>query len=324
MRVAVIGSKRIDKIREPLESVGVECIIVDIDNIFKKFNPPIDAVITDTPGIGILKGWIVKKVNKALLIYRMRGDYWQEVESEGRLSKVREFIANKLIFRLCDGVIVVNHYLRKEFQKRVRFSGTVAVVGLPIDVARFKFEHNKRCFNIVTLTNFDYWEKIKPIFSYLDTVDKFLKKVGGKWYIAGKGKYVKDFLRAIEKYETVEYCGYVSAPEFLKKGSVMLHFSEFEGLPNAVLEGMAAGLPVIVNDYEPLTEIENVIVVKDKKELEKWLHKVFLNPALRRKLLIRNIKYTDRVHKLHVIGDSYKDAISKCQQLANRTIDSTL
>jgi len=311
--VAVIGSKRIDKIREPLESVGVECVIVE--NIFKKFKPPIDAVITDTPGIGILKGWVVKKVNNNIpLIYRMRGNYWQEVRSEGRLSKLREYIANKLIFRLCDCVIVVNHYLRKEFQKRVKFEN-VAVVGLPIDVTKFKFEHNKKFnFNIVTLTNFNYWEKIKPIFSYLDVVDKFLKEVGGKWYIAGKGKYVKDFLRAIEKYETVEYCGYVKPEEFLKKGSVMLHFSEFEGLPNAVLEGMAAGLPVVVNDYEPLAEIEGVIVIKNKEELKNWLYKIYFNPSLRRKISAKNTKYVDRNYKLHIIGAMYKDAITKCLQ----------
>lgn len=306
MRVGLLGN-RLNEIREPLESVGIECIAVG--NLFRKINPSVDVIITDTPGVGILKGWIAKKINSVPLIYRMRGNYWQEVESEGKLSKLREFIASKFIFKLCDGVIPLSYYLKKEFQRRVDFEN-VAVVRLAKDVGLFKLKRDKESFNIVTLTNFNYFEKIKPIFDYLSIVNEILENFNGKWYVGGKGKYVKIFQETVEKYENVEYCGYVSPPEFLKRGSIMLYFSEFEGgVPNAVLEGMAAALPVIVNDFEPLKEIENVIVIKSKEELVKWLCVLYENPAMRKKFGLKGRMAVEKRYNMKKIGKRYLTVI---------------
>ena len=40
-------------------------------------------------------------------------------------------------------------------------------------------------------------------------------------------------------------------PGFLREGGVLLHLSEYEGTPNAVMEAMAMGLPPIVTDGSP-------------------------------------------------------------------------
>ena len=303
MRVVLIGGSRLNKIKKPLEDIGVECILLkSFFELFKKFDPPIDAIITDTPGIGILKGLILKITNNAPLIYRMRGNYWQEVETEGKLAKLRLLIANNILFRLCDGVVVVNKYLKKEYWRRIRCEERVVVVGLPIDIGRFSSTIRTKSeeFSIITLTNFDYWDKIKTIVDYIDVIDGFLKDVKGKWYIAGKGKYLNRFLEIIKEYQTVEYCGFVKPEEILKRCDVMVHLSEFEGLPNAVLEGMSAGLPVIVNDYEPLKEIEHVIVVRNKKDLLDWLWKLYDNIGLRKRFQRIGIKSSLNTYKNYV------------------------
>jgi len=304
MKVALIEGIRSKKLIDPLYAAGVECIVVK--SPFKKLE--VDCVVTDTPGLGILKGWILKKICRTNLIFRIRGNYWQEVRSEGKLCRIRYFTNDNILLRLCDKIITVNHYLKKEVLKRINCD--IDVVGVPVDDEVFKIKkRSNNSFNIITVTNFRYIEKIRPLIEYADVIDNFLMSVDGNWLIAGKGKYVNFFINKTKKYKTLKYCGYVKIPEFLCFGQVMVHLSEFEGLSNAILEAMAAGIPIIVNNFEPLVEIEGTIVVNCKEELAEWLHKLYENPKIRLKIGIKNRNYIRKYYNKHVIGNKLKKSL---------------
>jgi len=74
--------------------------------------------------------------------------------------------------------------------------------------------------------------------------------------------------------DAVEITGWLSheaALEKIKAGSIFVHYSRWEGLPNAVLEAMACGLPVVASDLPANHElVENGRtgwVVQDEDEL---------------------------------------------------------
>ena len=196
MRVALLKGARINKIKEPLEKVGFECVVVS--SPFKILD--VDAVITDTPGIGIIKGWILKKLCRTKLIFRIRGNYWQEVKSEGKFYRIRKFLANKILFRLCDEIVAVNLYLKREVFRNTKLCAKV--VGIPIDAEKFDVAKSDS-FNVLTVTNFNYYEKIKPLFKFGAVIDEFLGRVGGKWLIAGRGRYVEYFLKKTKELRKI-------------------------------------------------------------------------------------------------------------------------
>ncbi len=270
MRVATLGSPRIDRVLKPLKAVGVQIS----DDIGKA-----DVLLVDTPGLTAVRGWMLKRRRGCKLILRLRGDYWKEIRTEGRLSAVRAFLS-RVIFRLCDEVVAVSWYLRKRMAEEVGLFPKVVEIPARDDLACCQCEE----FNVVTLTNFNYIEKVRPLMTFGRVIDEFLRDVNGHWLVAGRGKYLRTFLDRMRDLRRLRYCGYVDVRDFLRMGKVMVHLSEFEGLPNAVLEGMAAGMPVIVNDYPALTQIFGVIVIRDGEELMYWLKRLYENPKERRRI----------------------------------------
>jgi glycosyltransferase involved in cell wall biosynthesis len=78
-------------------------------------------------------------------------------------------------------------------------------------------------------------------------------------YVLGEGKD-KSLLEALAKRKGVEdmicFAGYVDQPAaYMKSCDVFLHPSLFEGMPNAAMEAMAYGKPVIMTDVNGAAEL---------------------------------------------------------------------
>ncbi len=91
----------------------------------------------------------------------------------------------------------------------------------------------------------------------------------------------------------VQLRGHVEPAEVravLQRSDALLHLSLVEGLPNAVLEAMACGLPVVVTDVGGTTEavrdgVEGVVVEpRDARAAASALRELWRDPALRSRL----------------------------------------
>lgn len=92
--------------------------------------------------------------------------------------------------------------------------------------------------------------------------------------------------------DRVKFLGFRPDPQtFLLQAGVFVLPSRFEGMPNALLEAMAAGLAVVVTDASPgpLEVVENgvngfVVPADNSQALTAVLEKLAANPALRERL----------------------------------------
>ncbi len=95
-------------------------------------------------------------------------------------------------------------------------------------------------------------DPVKGFEEMIGAVAKVSQRRAVRFVLAGEGAYrpqVEKLIRAHDLGERVHLLGNRSdVPEILAAGDVFLFGSRTEGLPNAVLEAMAAGLPIVATD----------------------------------------------------------------------------
>ncbi len=80
-----------------------------------------------------------------------------------------------------------------------------------------------------------------------------LRDLEWEWYIAGDGPHLPTVRRLLDEYEMhdrVHFLGWQSAEQVKNEyaaANLFLHPSRHEGMPNAILEAMSSGLPVIAS-----------------------------------------------------------------------------
>lgn len=303
MRVLLFGSGRLEKLARPLDDVSIQHTALSGDFSWAD----IDVIMCDIPGTTLSKGILYKYLHNIPLVYRMRGNYWQEIKPLP-MAKPRAAVANRVLFPQCDGICVPDTYLQTELFTRSSFSKESAAVGIPKEVSDYPLvNHTEGACTLLTLTNFDYQEKIEPLYVYMDVVDQFLQDVDGTWYVAGNGEHATTFEKTCRKYEHVQFTGFIDPTEYLSRSSILLHLSRFDiAAPNAILEAMASGLPVITNDFPPFEETPELITVSSDSELRNRLNQLCSDPAKRRKIGRQAREYVREEHSYTAIGQRYK------------------
>jgi glycosyltransferase involved in cell wall biosynthesis len=163
----------------------------------------------------------------------------------------------------------------------------------------------------------------KDYFSILKTL-KLLKEKNYAFYyiILGKGPLRGKIEETIKNYDLKQHvllAGSVeNVNEYLQIADVFIHSSKGEGCSNAILEAMAAGLPVIASDTGGTSEIvtkENGLLFeyKNAEQLEKYLL-LLLNDKQKMtdlgensyRIIKKSFTIQHMMNKYYKIIDSYK------------------
>lgn len=101
-----------------------------------------------------------------------------------------------------------------------------------------------------------------------------------------------------------------SVEKYYKMSSVLVHTAKVEGMPNAILEGKAFGLPIISSDFQGVKEIINhnndgIIIEKDKKySLRDAMHNIINNKNVI-KSISENSFISSKKYEIEIIASKW-------------------
>lgn len=217
----------------------------------------------------------------------VRGDPEMEYPA-GSLRK-----AAMLLFPLAKGVILQTKKSRSFFPERIRKK--CRILPNPLD-ASFTGEPygGERERSIVCVGRIDENKNQRMLMEAFSRVAGEMPDL--RLRLIGDGPQRRELeicARELPHGDRIFFEGSVSdVPDRIRRAGVFVLCSDTEGLPNALIEAMAMGLPVIATDCpsggpaELIRQHENgiLIPVRDKKALESALREILEDPCLAQRL----------------------------------------
>jgi glycosyltransferase involved in cell wall biosynthesis len=152
-----------------------------------------------------------------------------------------------------------------------------------------------------------------------------LKDLDWRWRIAGDGPQM-DTLKALAQElaisERVTFPGWRSREELVKdfhQANLFLFPSRHEGMPNAVLEAMASGLPVVATKIAGSEELvvngESGLLVnpEDVDSLRDDLRRLIVDEAMRRQMGQASRQRVEREYSWEMVARKYSEILEKTQ-----------
>lgn len=290
---------RVDKMAVPLKASQMDVAIEPYDAYSR------DIVVVDNADRHLFREVVKNRCYNSTLVYRMRGDVFHEL-SLWNMNPAKKWAARNCVLPNVDGVIAVTERLAEKYTAVTGVQPT-ASAGLWKRVAEWPtVSHSDDELRIVTLTNPNYWQKVTPLAIWAETVEAVLAETGGHWHICGDGTHADRLDSALDGYEHVSFVGYVDAKAKIANSNLMIHASNLDGSPNAILEGLASQLPVITNDWVEFEQHGGPLdVMHSQAELRQTLSK-FANPHRRQRVGETAKKYMEVNHTPEAIAQDYE------------------
>lgn len=186
--------------------------------------------------LGILKLFMGFK-----LIVSERGD-----PSKKRFSSIR-----MKLFSFCEGTVFQTEGA-KAFYDRIVKNGYV--IPNPVTIPKEKWHNLNGKYNVIAVGRIDIEQKrCDVLINVFRKVLKYLPEA--TLTLVGTGPDINKIRKLVEKYElehNVYFKGFKKdVIEELKEANVYVLTSDFEGIPNSLLEAMAFGMPVVSTDCSP-------------------------------------------------------------------------
>ncbi len=144
------------------------------------------------------------------------------------------------------------------------------------------------------------------------------------YFIIGDGpmrQSIENLIKSLGLQERIEILGKISnVKDYLQLGDLFIHSSKGEGCSNAILEAMAAGLPIIASDTGGTKEITGkkngrLFAYQDEAQLLEALEELILNPEMRSAMGKSSFENIKRNFTIPTMVSNYYDIIA---QITNR------
>lgn len=191
-----------------------------------------------------------------------------------------------------------------QFELKKYFGLNSLVIPNYFNLSQVNLNDNKKEKIFVFIGRMDLEQK--NIFYLIDAWKNINNKNGWSFYMIGPDSNDSKIIKKIEKsgIKIISYTNNNIVLDYLKKSSVLLLASIYEGFPTVVLEAVATGNAIITTKYDGFSDEivhdeENGFVIKDKYHTEKFteaMQKLILNNDLLLQMQIKSLNiYQDYI-----------------------------
>lgn len=186
-------------------------------------------------------------------------------------------------------IVTPSNFLKKELKLK---NATIIPNGINIEKYNSVNYGNNKIIKLVIITGFSFWDKARGVLELLKILDGVKTKIKQDFelIIVGGGHYLTKIQKQSKKYDLqVNFVGHQeNTQKFLNEADIFVYYSFFDNLPNAVIEAMAKGLPVVSNNVGGVGEIINSnkvgFIANTPKQYELSLISLINTASLRKKL----------------------------------------
>lgn len=180
-------------------------------------------------------------------------------------------------------------------------------------------QEEKEMFNLVFLSRVEVYKGVHELLEAYQILKSRYPNM--QLTIAGNGAKLENLKDKVKssQIKDVTFSGYVVGEkkyELLSLGDLFVFPSYSEGMPNAVLEAMAIGLPVVttrvggLNDFFKDNEMGHFVEMKDAKDLADKIERLYLDTEKRKKISVENRKYASDHFKRSIVYNNLKEIIN--------------
>ncbi|QLD84627.1 glycosyltransferase [Natronomonas halophila] len=300
-RVAIVSpGDRTDRLTVPLAAAGIDYSVNPVDPT------TFDVVICDTPDREMLRTVVECRLDGTPVLFRQRGDPFWGI-GEWIDSRVKKAVLFRML-RAVDGCLAIAPHQASKYSRKTGVQSDI--VTLPKDVAEWPdSDHTDEELRIISLTNATYPDKYRPLLELAPAVDEVLES--GTWRIGSWcDKHGEEIRGVLGSYDNIEYGIQLDAEAELEWANVMIHHSGLDVLPNAILEGMAARLPVLTNPHVAFSQSPAPTVISSGDRVPELLAQL-RDPEGRQVVGDRGHDYVARAHDPEAVGHELVRAVTR-------------
>jgi glycosyltransferase involved in cell wall biosynthesis len=209
-----------------------------------------------------------------------------------------------------DAITTPSHYLKNEL-------GLDKAIVIPnaINADRYQLvEHKeKNQINIITVSSLYFKEKAQGLISLLLLISRlpYIQNHRILFTVVGRGPYlqtVKEYSKTLNIHVAFKD-NVINPKSLLENSDIFIYYSFRDNFPNAILEAMACGLPVITNDIgavnEMITHRRDGVVATDDSYFTSELISLIGNANLRNKIGANARRTVEEKFNWKLIVDRY-------------------
>ena len=268
-------------------------VIYNVDRQLKRFKP--DLIHTNMYAFAFAVPYVI--THDVIMLRTVHNNPSKQFKSKYKKLIIFLYKRHKAV------PVAISPIIKKELRALYPMLETIELVYNPVDTVRYAVDRSKKKGDDIVFVHIARMMKQKNQMLLLNAFSAARKKVPGiRLIMVGDGP-LSDIIKKRSGEEdlkgSVSFTGIVNdVSGSLAEGDVFVLSSDYEGLPLAALEAMAAGLPILSTDVGGMADIvtDNGYLVQagDEKALAEKIICLASDSSIRKQMGVRSAAYAKK------------------------------